>query len=114
MNHKRKKSRRQVRCTLCTPHRWLGNATGRMKRRDELARLDRRRGGKPEVVVTNAQQLLDSLTKAQRDHVCGMAVFNPARNYRIHVKPGMLWVEQDNKRRGILPSEVRRKLENAQ
>jgi hypothetical protein len=25
MNHKRKKSRRSVRCTLCTPHRWIGN-----------------------------------------------------------------------------------------
>lgn len=24
-HHKRKKSRRVVRCTLCTPHRWLGN-----------------------------------------------------------------------------------------
>lgn len=28
-HYKRKKSRRVVRCTLCTPHRWLGNARGR-------------------------------------------------------------------------------------
>jgi len=27
-HYKRKKSRRVVRCTLCTPHRWLGNAKG--------------------------------------------------------------------------------------
>jgi hypothetical protein len=25
MNYKRKKSRRSVHCTLCTPHRWMGN-----------------------------------------------------------------------------------------
>ncbi len=25
MNFKRKKSKKVVRCTLCTPHRWLGN-----------------------------------------------------------------------------------------
>jgi hypothetical protein len=31
-HHKRKKSRRVVRCTLCTPHRWLGNARGRFSK----------------------------------------------------------------------------------
>ncbi len=30
MNHKREKSRRQVRCTLCTPYRWMGNAKGQL------------------------------------------------------------------------------------
>lgn len=26
MNYKRKKSKRQVRCTLCTKYRWFGNS----------------------------------------------------------------------------------------
>jgi hypothetical protein len=30
-NHKRKKSKRQVKCTLCTQYRWLGNSKERMK-----------------------------------------------------------------------------------
>ena len=30
-NYKRGKSRRQVRCTLCTPHKWLGNNKPRKK-----------------------------------------------------------------------------------
>jgi hypothetical protein len=39
-NFKRKKSKRSVRCTLCTPLRWLGNNTGRKplelsRRRDQ-------------------------------------------------------------------------------
>lgn len=29
MKWKRKKSKRSVRCTLCTKHRWLGNRKGR-------------------------------------------------------------------------------------
>jgi hypothetical protein len=29
VHYKHKESRRVVRCTLCTPHRWLGNARGR-------------------------------------------------------------------------------------
>ena len=43
MNFKRKKSKRSVRCTLCTPVRWMGNRKGRRKdrekaRRDEMER----------------------------------------------------------------------------
>jgi len=34
MNHKRGKCRRNVRCTLCTPHRWQGNSRNRFKGRD--------------------------------------------------------------------------------
>jgi len=29
------KRRRSVRCTMCTPHRWKGNAQGRFKLKDE-------------------------------------------------------------------------------
>ena len=36
MNYKRGKSKRAVRCTLCTPHRWRGNSKDRFKRKDEL------------------------------------------------------------------------------
>jgi hypothetical protein len=31
MNFKRRKTRRNVRCTLCTDVRWMGNAKGRAK-----------------------------------------------------------------------------------
>lgn len=34
-NHKRKKSKRSVKCTMCTQHRWAGNAEGRFKAKDE-------------------------------------------------------------------------------
>ena len=34
MKHRAKKTRRQVRCTLCTPFRWMGNAKGRWPHRD--------------------------------------------------------------------------------
>ena len=30
-NHKRKKTKRTVKCTMCTTHRWLGNSKGRFK-----------------------------------------------------------------------------------
>ena len=30
-NFKRKKSKRSVRCTMCTQHRWLGNSKERVK-----------------------------------------------------------------------------------
>ncbi len=33
MNHKRGKSKRSVRCTLCTPHRWQGNGRNRFDAR---------------------------------------------------------------------------------
>jgi hypothetical protein len=36
-NFKRGKSRRRVRCTLCTPNRWKGNRKGRLKPKDEAA-----------------------------------------------------------------------------
>jgi hypothetical protein len=39
MNHKRRKSRRSIRCTLCTPHRWRGNSKGRFKAKDHFARM---------------------------------------------------------------------------
>ena len=39
MNHKRRKSRRNVRCALCTTHRWFGNSKGRFKDR-VAARVD--------------------------------------------------------------------------
>lgn len=39
-NFKRKKSKRQVRCTLCTKHRWKGNGKDRFKKSDkETAKL---------------------------------------------------------------------------
>jgi len=31
---KRRRCRKQVRCTLCTPVRWLGNSKDRVKYRD--------------------------------------------------------------------------------
>jgi len=34
MNFKRKKTKRNVRCTICTKHRWLGNSNGRKSIRD--------------------------------------------------------------------------------
>lgn len=34
------KSRRSVRCTLCTPFRWMGNAAGRFKSKDEMEMKD--------------------------------------------------------------------------
>jgi hypothetical protein len=42
--HKNKgKRKRKVRCTLCTPHRWMGNATGRHKAKDEREMRDKKR-----------------------------------------------------------------------
>jgi len=35
-NFKRGKTKRSVRCTLCTPHRWMGNNKGRFKDREEI------------------------------------------------------------------------------
>ena len=37
------KRRRSVRCTMCTTHRWLGNAKGRFKAKDEREMRDRQR-----------------------------------------------------------------------
>ena len=34
-NHKRKKSKRSVKCTMCTQHRWQGNSKGRFKPKEE-------------------------------------------------------------------------------
>ena len=38
MNFKRGKSKRSVRCTLCTPHRWRGNEKHRFKERESILR----------------------------------------------------------------------------
>ena len=35
MNFKRKKSKRSVRCTMCTQHRWRGNSKSRKSVRDQ-------------------------------------------------------------------------------
>ncbi len=43
MNKKKMhKPRKQVRCTLCTPWRWMGNAKDRFKRKDRLTKYDKR------------------------------------------------------------------------
>jgi len=34
-NFKRKRCRRQVRCTLCTPYRWRGNSKARSKAKNQ-------------------------------------------------------------------------------
>ncbi len=36
------KRRKQVRCTLCTPHRWLGNGKERFKGNERAARREHR------------------------------------------------------------------------
>lgn len=38
MNHKRKKSKRNVKCTMCTTHRWAGNSDQRFKPKDSEAK----------------------------------------------------------------------------
>jgi hypothetical protein len=37
-NFRRKRCRKQVRCTLCTPYRHLGNTGARFKERETLER----------------------------------------------------------------------------
>jgi hypothetical protein len=37
-NFKRRKSKRNVRCTLCTTYRWMGNTKQRLKARDLSAK----------------------------------------------------------------------------
>lgn len=37
-NHKRKKSKRTVKCTICTTHRWLGNTKGRRTNKENAKR----------------------------------------------------------------------------
>ena len=34
-DRKRKKTKRNVRCTMCTQHRWFGNNKGRFKDKEE-------------------------------------------------------------------------------
>lgn len=36
MNHKRKKCKRSVRCTMCTQNRWRGNNKDRFKAKDQV------------------------------------------------------------------------------
>ena len=38
-NHKRKKSKRNVRCTMCTTDRWKGNGSDRKPIQEKRARL---------------------------------------------------------------------------
>jgi hypothetical protein len=44
MNFKRKKTKRRVRCTMCTQYRWLGNNVGKKRisdlRNDDKAKID--------------------------------------------------------------------------
>ena len=40
MSNKKGKSKRSVRCTLCTQHRWRGNAQGRFKVKDEASKSE--------------------------------------------------------------------------
>ena len=39
MNFKRKKSRRSVRCTICTKYRWRGNGNGKERKPVRDARI---------------------------------------------------------------------------
>jgi len=38
--HKRKKSKKSVKCTICTPYRWLGNSKDRFKHKDRESKAD--------------------------------------------------------------------------
>jgi len=38
-NFKRRKSKKTVRCTLCTPYRWMGNAKQRLKAKELSAKI---------------------------------------------------------------------------
>ena len=40
MNFKRKKTKRRVKCTMCTQFRWMGNSKSR-KRISDLKNIDR-------------------------------------------------------------------------
>lgn len=42
-NFKRKKCKKNVKCTICTTHRWLGNRSGRFKIKDEIEIRDKER-----------------------------------------------------------------------
>jgi hypothetical protein len=39
MNFKRKKCKRNVKCTLCTSHRWKGNRKGRFKDKEVAQKM---------------------------------------------------------------------------
>lgn len=39
-NFKRHKTKRRVRCTMCTQDRWKGNNTGRFKAKYEVAKKE--------------------------------------------------------------------------
>lgn len=45
-HHRRKRSKRSVRCTLCTPHRWQGNGKERFKAREKHERKEAEREAK--------------------------------------------------------------------
>lgn len=39
-NFRKKKTKRQVRCTMCTPYKWLGNSKERIKPKYRLNRRE--------------------------------------------------------------------------
>jgi hypothetical protein len=41
-NHRRKRPKKQPKCTLCTPHKWKGNAKDRLKAKDRRDPDERR------------------------------------------------------------------------
>lgn len=41
MNHKRKKSKRSVKCTMCTKYRWMGNVKGRQRISDQRQKQEK-------------------------------------------------------------------------
>ena len=58
-NFKRGKPRRQVRCTLCTQHRWKGNSTDRHKKQTRM-----------EIIHTELGKCLDCGGLLTYNHVC--------------------------------------------
>lgn len=43
MNFKRRKSKRSIRCSICTPHRWKGNGKDRFKAKDAQKQKEARK-----------------------------------------------------------------------
>lgn len=40
LNFKKRKTKRNVRCTLCTPNKWKGNNAGRFKSKEEYTKKE--------------------------------------------------------------------------
>lgn len=51
-NHKRKKSKRNVKCCMCTTHRWQGNSDERFKPKEN----DEKRRDKKEIAKYKDQR----------------------------------------------------------